>query len=386
MSKELLSKFNQVLRPYFAPLSGSDICDVAALQQYLDRLHQDANIVNFMREANADFDALLKLLEASGDKENLEMACHCYMVRFFANYISEPLSRCVIKNFPAAQFQELAVQSLGVANFDTLPHNITAHCFEPSLIINFVNALFSSRRFRLFELPKSNVFADLQPNDASVSTLASSKIKNYFALAGDPNNIRNVLQNRALHQSARNAGARFNVLKCVLSDVANVKIYYDAEGKAYFNRVPQGSSNRDYFVSHTLATVSNLVHANTIKFDLSQLSLNLLQRADMQKLLRRSSLNLVVDSIFGFQIEAAIETLDFNHLFKDCAAFVALITLMQNIKGKFTHELQWQFQPHTPGICQLVFCAKSESSSIIDSTAEAVSDNKTENTDQATQA
>lgn len=59
MSKELLSKFNQVLRPYFAPLSGSDICDVAALQQYLDRLHQDANIVNFMREANADFESVV---------------------------------------------------------------------------------------------------------------------------------------------------------------------------------------------------------------------------------------------------------------------------------------------------------------------------------------
>ena len=379
MSKELLTKFNEVLRPYYAELTRPGVGDVAALQQYLDRFYQDESITNLLRELFPNFNELLSLFN---DKEG-QMLSHYFKVRLFKEAIAASLGYNVLEHWHHAQSliaweQEKSTQwgkSLNNAKDGFELNNLIE-------LLTYAEALALENPYRLPPVAPANAansatgaansaagsgksakngkagkgqsnasaataggsLADINFDSASLLFLEHSPdYKNYLGLGFSPWTVQEITSSAAFLKLKKEQGLQNAALKAFLHHSSGFKFFYDAQGNLHQSNLPiPGSPYKDFYVSTSLADFTKQAHATALKFNLLENNLHFFKKSDMISYQKKNPCAIITS--VSYQTTGLKRGANFHveNLFKDVPLMIEFIKYMKNEFSNYALELQYE--------------------------------------------
>lgn len=361
MSKELLNKFNQVLRPYYAELTRPSICDNAALQQYLDRLCADQEITSFLRTMNSDIEALFSNL----DETNQKVLAKYLKVRFFKEALAASVTQSVLSHFDSDAIMAFAREVQQSVPF-TLANE--RDLFNIVNLLQVVTLAFAAKcekalqdqgidcSYRLPEINNASL-AEIMPEANTTAMLARAsrdgyKYHNLYRFCAKPQILQAISRDRACRETVDNC----RLIRSIISQADNAKVYYDARGTAYINRVPAGSDKSDFYLTRTFATAIHETRANVAMFTLGADSLKAFSTNDCAKVLSKQQVNVLVSNIVNTMGLHSTSSFNLEQTFADCANISGLIKFMEQVKQPY--KLSLQFSSLNTACLQLLFTAQ----------------------------
>lgn len=337
MSKELLSKFNQVLRPYYAQMTRPGIGDNAALQDFLARFSADHSLFELLAATSPEVKELQELVSGN----NAVILIHFLKARLFQQQIAPALAVTLLQQAPSSELEAIgqALQEKAKISLES-----TGQLFDVNQLSHILCLLLASYIEENLQqagiehamaLPAAgSVAVDANPDEISAQLFAPCKLKKLYCVAARPNAISELTRNSSLASCAKEVV----ILKTIMHSMTGSKIFFDQSGNAYANRIPAGNSANNFFLTRSFAALLKDTKASTIKFTLQPEVLTLFTGSENTKFLNKNEVNVLACFTGG---ESAGTAFNLKQEFADCAQLAAFLRFMQGLKHQYS--LQFQF-------------------------------------------
>lgn len=378
-SIELLQKYNQVIRPYFATISQTGLSDIASLDQYLERYIHDPLIMPFLCESFKQVNDLYHCL----NEPNQQILNMYLKVRFFSESLAQSVAYCLVEHFKTHDLMLLGEQVRSSSHFSI--NNAKDYLNISNLITIIVlrlaakaYATISSRLGEgctMFSLPKVNdgVLIDISPDMITCQMLANSNgdYSHLYAFATNPS----MLDLLSHEKSFKGVVRVFHIFKSIIAPSPNVRIYFDANGNPFTNpnsrtftdnRQDTSSDNQEqFFLTRTIAGTlketsspspkfsPNDGEFQVLKFSLNPNLLSMLLSNESIKAILKHKVQLIACSTYQNDALKNTTRLDLNETFGDCFGITALIKHIEHQKAGY--KVQLQISPLHFGRLQIVF-------------------------------
>lgn len=345
MSKELLSKFNQVLRPYYAQMTRPGISDLATLQDFLARFCADQQIIQLLATTNPETQELQNLLPGN----NSAILGHFFKARLFQQQFSHALAITLQQQAPSSELDAIGKFFTEKTKIAYNRENIY-DSFQLASILCLLYASYASDQLdqakiaHAYALPKASIAVDVTPDSLSPALFVSGTqpLNTLYSVASNPKQIAAL---KALKFSSDQI-KQHALMTRYLRAPAGMKVYYDALGNSFLNRQPIGTPQQNYFATCTFASLLKETKADLIKFALNSDTLHLFNNSENSKTLNKSNVSIIVTCQKEDPNSAtAYNAFDLQQEFSDCSNLITLVRYIQGLKK--TYDLQLQFVANT---------------------------------------
>lgn len=378
-STELLQKYNQVIRPYFASLSQTGLQDIPCLDQFLDCYIQDPLIMPFLCESFKQINDLYQCLN-----ETNQQILNMYLkVRFFSESLAQSVACSLVEHFKAHDLMLLGEQVRAISNFSI---NNAKDYLNISNLVTIIVLKLASRAYAtiseryggdstMFKLPevKDGVLIDISPDMITCQMLAEclGSYSHLYAFATNPSMLELLSKEKAFKGVVR----VFHIFKSIIAPSPNVRIYFDAKGNPFTNPANRvypnhasdntADSQDQFFLTRTIAgtlketssprpTFSpNEGDFQVLKFSLNPNLLSMLLSSESIKAILKHKVQLIACSTYQNDGLKNTTRLDLNEAFGDCFGITALIKHIEQQKAGY--KVQLQIDPLHFGRLQILF-------------------------------
>lgn len=377
-STELLQKYNQVIRPYFATLSQVGLPDIPSLDQYIDRYIQDPLIMPFLCESFKQVNDLYQSLNES----NQQILNMYLKVRFFSESLAQSVAYNLVEHFKTHDLMVLGEQVRASSHFSI---NNAKDYLNISNLVTIIVLKLASKAYGTimeshgaqatsFSLPqaKDGVLIDISPDMITCQMLANSHgaYSHLYAFATNPSMFDLLSKEKAFEGVVR----VFHIFKSIIAPSPNVRIYFDANGTPFTNnrafadnrRTPNVANPQEqFFLTRTIAGTlketsspnpkfsPNDGESQVLKFSLNPNLLSMILSNDSIKAILKHKVQLIACSTYQNDGLKNTTHLDLNETFGDCFGITALIKHIEQQKAGY--KVQLQIDPLHFGRLQIVF-------------------------------
>lgn len=345
MSKELLSKFNQVLRPYYAQMTRPGISDLATLQDFLARFCADQQIIQLLAATNPETQELQDLLPGN----NSAILGHFFKARLFQQQFSHALAVTLQQQAPSSELDAIGKFFTEKTQIATTHSNVY-DAAQLASILCLLYARYASDSLdqagiaHAYALPKAKIALDVTPDNFSPELFTSGEqaLTTLYSVASNPKQF----QALKTLQFSRDKIQEHTLMKRFLRAPVGMKVYFDPLGNAYLNRQPVGVQQQNFFATCTIASLLKESKADFLKFALNADTLHMFTHSENTKALNKSNVSVIVTCQQDEPSNAAARNaFDLHQEFDDCAAIISLVRYIQGLKKHY--DLQLQFAANT---------------------------------------
>lgn len=339
MSNELLSQFNQVLRPYYAQMTRPGIEDNAALLEFMARFSADQSLVELLADASPEVKALQEQLSA----DNVTVLGHYLKTRLFSIQMAPALAKTIIAQWPRSEFATLAQTLEQKIKAPVDGNTLGLHELPLQRLLTALYASFAQQNLeqetKIKDAPliqgKCNNAVDVNSSALSAKIFSCAKVKTLYSIAANPEQVTLLHRNSALASCVK----QHVIFKTILGPVSDQRVFFDQQGRGYLNRMPMGSNPLSFFLTRSFAILLKDTKADLVKFTLTPESLNLFTASENAKYLNKHQVQLLV------QLEQPQESELSLNLTTEFAFLSPLSQLLEFLQGlrKVSYTMQLHY-------------------------------------------
>ena len=327
----------QVLQPYYKSMESHAIDSMSAVNDLIARYAQDSEVLNVLRARSSSLSDLNSLLE----KDNADVVNSFVALELFHLALARPLAMALLRDCKDS-----------AALLGELPEleRISLKSFDPDTLALGFSMLLSQSYGCTVSLPSGTTENVLDMDCDAITELMMSRstFKKYTAMVSSPAMLKSTLTSEFIASHAQ----KVTVRKGVIAPSRSL-IYFDAQGQAWANRIPQGAASNDFYLAETLAEHLATGKSQMVKLTLNDMVAAQLNLSQTHKVLRRQYHTVALTIPKSLDKYQGPQNFSTDSVFDVCDSLLQVLTSFKERNRNFKH-ISVQFESALPAALVLI--------------------------------